>query len=324
MNEIENVNSLFAPNVEVKEAIKKNADEYSPSADKGQGGVYKAIVRFIPWWQDPTYGSIKEKWVAWLEDPITQRGRTIDCPSSIGKSSILQDMYWKLKKNDNVALQAKAAIFSRRHTYASCIQIIKDQQNPELEGKILIYRYGIKIWEKINAELKPMIGAKHDPFDIINGKAFALVITKVSGYNNYDQSKFIDDKIPLCIPNNEHKLIPINESSDKQQVFDFVKTSSPDLNRYNYKEWDQDTNDYVNHVINAVTGQGTVSQKYAGVKNNTPTPDIKKEPITSTNLDISDLSGGFSSTNLPDLNIPTITQPDQGIAGNLDDVLKNL
>ena len=181
---MENFDALFNPQVEVKDQTSKNNDEYSPSADKGTGGVYKSIIRFIPWWKDPTHGSIQDKWVAWIEDPLTQKGRAIDCPSSIGKPSILQDMYWKLKKSDNVAMQKKADIFSRRHTFASLVQIIKDQNNPELEGKIMIYRYGVKIYDKINAELKPMIGEKHDPFDIINGKPFALVITKVSGYNN--------------------------------------------------------------------------------------------------------------------------------------------
>lgn len=322
----EDFNALFNPNVEVKEQGSKNADEYSPSADKGTGGVYKSIIRFIPWWQDPTHGSIQEKWVAWLEDPVTQRGKPIDCPSSVGKPSPLQDMYWKLKKSDNVAMQKKAQIFSRRHTFASLIQVIKDSNNPDLEGKILVYRYGVKIWEKINAELKPLIGEKHDPFDILNGKAFGLVITKVSGFNNYDQSKFLSDKIPLCIPNNG-KLNPITPETDKQEVFNFVKENSPDLSKYGFKEWDQEIHNYVNHVISAVTGQANVSQNISDVVNQQDTvqaPSVSGEGITSQELNIDDLGSGFN-TDLPDLNIPDLDTPsDQGIAGDLDDVLKNL
>lgn len=314
----ENYDALFNPNVETKEQTSRNADEYSASADKGQGGVYKAIIRFIPWWQDPKHGSIQEKWVCWLEDPISQKGKAIDCPSSIGKSSILQDMYWKLKKSDNIAMQKKADIFSRRHTFASLIQIIKDQQQPELEGKILVWRYGVKVWEKINAELKPLIGEKHDPFDIINGKMFALVITKVSGFNNYDQSKFLSEKVPLCIPDDNGKLTPIKPTSNKQEVFNWVKTNSPDLTKYSFKEWDKETEEYVNHIIKSVTGQSNVSQNYASIKNKDSKPS--GSGITSTELNLDDLS-----TDLPDLDIPDISNPSEnGISGNLDDLLKSL
>jgi len=316
----ENYDALFNPNVEIKEPISKNADEYSPSADKGQGGVYKAIIKFVPWWKNPTHGSIQEKWVAWIEDPITQKGRAVDCPSSIGKASILQDMYWKLKKSDNIAMQKKAEIFSRRHTFASLIQVIKDQQQPELEGKILVYRYGIKIWDKINAELKPLIGQKHDPFDILNGKIFGLVITKVSGYNNYDQSKFLNDKLPLCIPNKDGKLTPISDQSNKSEVFNWVKENSPDLEKYGFKEWDQETHDYVNHIITAVTGQASVPQNYASIKNKDD-KSSKNSGITSQNINIEDIG----NSEFPELNLPELDSvPDHGIQGNLDDILGSL
>ena len=316
----ENYDALFNPNVEIKEPISRNNDEYQASADKGSGGVYKAIIRFVPWYQDPKHGSIQEKWVAWMEDPITQKGRSVDCPSSVGKPSILQDMYWKLKKSDNISMQKKAEAFSRRHTFASLIQVIKDQQQPELEGKILVYRYGIKIWEKINAELKPLIGEKHDPFDILNGKIFGLVITKVSGYNNYDQSKFLNDKLPLCIPK-EGKLTPINDKTNKQDVFNWVKDNSPDLGKYAYQEWDQDTNDYVNHVIAAVTGQANVSQNIANVRNEKNSSKSSKSGITSTDLNLDDIGGSdLSSLDLPNLD----DNLGHGIQGNLDDLLTNL
>jgi len=314
----ENYDALFNPNVEIKEPASKNsADEFSASADKGQGGVYKAIIRFVPWWKNPTHGSIQEKWVGWIEDPITQKGKAVDCPSSIGKPSILADMYWKLKKSDNIAMQKKAEIFSRRHTFASLIQVIKDQQQPELEGKILVYRYGIKLWEKINAELKPLIGEKHDPFDIINGKIFGLVITKVSGFNNYDQSKFLNEKLALCIPNKDGKLIPITAKSSKEEVYKWVKENSPDLEKYGYQEWDQDTHDYVNHIIAIVTGQANVSQNYSSVRNKSG----KDSAITSENLNIEDIE----NSEIPELNLPNLDSlSDHGIQGDLDDVLKNL
>lgn len=335
MSEQENYNAFFSPDVEVNEPQKGQGNEYNPSAAKGTNNVYQSIIRFIPWWQNPKHGSIQEKWVSYLIDPVTNRGRYVDCPSSVGKPSPLQDIYWKLKKSESVQEQKLADTFSRRHSYASLIQVIRDQHAPELEGRILVWRYGVKIWEKINAELKPLVEGmqKHDPFDILQGKAFALVITKVSGYNNYDQSKFVEKKIPLCIPaESDGKVVlnPIKPDSNKQEIFNWVKENSPDLSKYAYQEWDQDTFEYVNHVIQAVTGQGTTSQKYDNVVNRessqaaAPSAGISSSEISVEDLDLGgdqESSGGLDIPDLDDINVPK--SDGGGIEGDLDDIIGN-
>ena len=123
MNEQENYENLFSPQVDMGETT-KSTEDYQVGADKGKGGVYQSIIRFVPWHQNPK-NSIQEKWVSWLVDPVTQKGRFVDCPSSIGKQSLLQDMYWKLKKSESVQEQAKADVFSRRHSFSALIQVIK-------------------------------------------------------------------------------------------------------------------------------------------------------------------------------------------------------
>ena len=327
---MEDYNALFEPGVEVKQTSAGPIDEYRPSAAKGTNGIYKSIIRFVPWWKNPKYESIKEKWSCWLVDPVTEQGRSVDCPTSVGKPSPLQDMYFKCKNSDNAMLREKMNVFSRRKTYASLIQVIKDENNPELEGKILNWKYGVKIHEKIDAELKPMIGEKHDPFDLINGKAFALVITKVSGYNNYDQSKFVDKKIPLVIPNAEGKLVPITESTDKKTVFEYVKEQSANLDKYNYVEWDQETEDYVNRVIVAVTGETNHSSNIAGALNASKSSDglgakvDAPSNISSSDISLDGLSGGLDT---PGLDLPDLSESDDtdlGIGGDLEDALKDL
>lgn len=336
MSNQENYNAFFSPDTKVPEKEKSNSslNEFKPSADSGKNGIYQAVVRFVPWYKDPQSGSIKEKWISYLVDPVTEKGKYVDCPSSVGKPSILQDMYWKLKKSDNVLDQEKAKIFSRKHSFASIIQVIKDDNNPENEGKLLVWRYGVKIYDKIMAELKPMIGEKHDPFDVFNGKAFAVVVTKVSGYNNYDQTKFIDKRIPLMVPFGEGgKFRPITQNDDMAKVFEWVKEASPDLDKYNFKEWDQETYDYVNHVIQAVTGQSVNTQGYSKVQEKVEAQ--KEEPaITSTDIKVDDIQIGDDSGNtsdigdLPDLNLDL--EPDKGgdglgldISSDLDDILNN-
>jgi len=325
MNENYDLNSLFHPNVEIGGSDSKNSIEYSPTADKGSSGVYKSLIRFVAWWQDPQH-SIYEKWVSWLVDPLTNRGRFIDCPSSIGKPSVLQDMFFKLRKSESIQEQKKSEIFSRRHSFTAIVQVIKDDQNKEAEGKLFIYKFGKKIFEKIEAEKKPVIGEPHEPFDLLDGKIFALVVTKVAGFNNYDQSRFLDKKVPLLLPDvKSGKLLPINEKTPRETVFNFLKENSPDLTKYAFREWDQETHDYVNQVINAVTGQ-TPSTTYADVRNAPQKPGVPKSTgITATDLSLEDLNisggvGSLSNLDLPDL--PSTN--DFGISGDLDDALNSI
>ena len=334
------MDALFHPKVEIKEKFSKNLEEYNPSADKGQNGIYQSVIRFVSWWQDPQH-SFTDKWVCWLVDPVTNRGRIVDCPSSVGKPSPLQDMFFKLRKSESIQEQKKSEIFSRKHMYAAVIQVIKDNQNKESEGKLLVYPFGKKIFEKIEAEKKPIIGEPHEPFDLLDGKAFQLVITKVAGFNNYDQSKFIDKKIPLLLPVNVKgeivpfgteglKLQPITDKTPREVVFNFLKDNSPDLNKYAYKEWDQDIHEYVNQVILAVTGQ-IPSTGYADVRNaqGQKAPVSKSQTpatgITTSELSLDDLDAGNSIGELPDLDLPDIGSNNNfGLGGDLDDAIANL
>lgn len=326
MSENYDLNSLFHPDVEMSSGATGNTAEYSPSADKGQNGVYKSIIRFVTWWEDPHHSYV-DKWVCWLEDPVTQRGRMVDCPSSIGKPSPLQDMFFKLRKSESIQEQKKSEIFSRKHQYAAIIQVIKDDNYKEAEGKLLIYRFGKKIFEKYEAEKKPVIGEPHEPFDLLDGKAFALIITKVAGFNNYDQSRFLDKKIPLLIPSEEGKLIPINDKTPRETVFNFLKENSPDLNKYKFKEWDQETHDYVNQVITTVTGQ-VPSSGYAAVRNSEKQKAPASSGIVTSELSIEDLENDDSIGDLPDLDLPDLDDNKEndsgGFSGDLDDAIANL
>lgn len=343
------MDSLFHPKVEIRDNVSKQSEgEYSPSADKGTNGIYQSVIRFVSWWQDPQHSYI-DKWVCWLVDPVTNRGRIVDCPSSVGKPSPLQDMFFKLRNSESIQEQKKAEIFSRKHQYAAIIQVIKDKHYPELEGKLLVYRFGKKVFEKIEGEKKPIVGEPHEPFDLIDGKAFQLIITKQSGYNNYDQAKFIDKKIPLLLPVNEKgemvsfetdgfKLQAINEKTPREVVFNFLKENSPDLSKYAYQEWDQDIHDYVNQVILAVTGKPS-STGFADVRNNAgknapgnnapPKTGVSpaSEKISSADISIEDLSVASEIDSLPDLDLPDIDDNKEdnfGLGGDLDEAIANL
>ena len=247
---MENLNDIFNLSLDdFKEPERKGGQIFKPEAKSGKDGVYKAVVRFLPWHKD-VKKSVMKKWACWLTNPADNASKMVDCPSSIGKKSVLQDLFWKFKKSDSVAEQKLAENFSRRQKFASLVQIIKDDNDPENVGKIMVWPYGVKIFNKLQAEMKPEFGKPHIPFDLFEGKPFLVHVTLVAGYNNYDNSRFLDEKMPVLV--NGEKMEKTQECLTK--IKEYLETS-PDLGAYDYQEWDTDTENFVNDMIrNTVPG----------------------------------------------------------------------
>jgi len=252
----ENYQDLFnlnAADFEQPKTAKFENERYKPDAKAGKDNVYKSVIRFLPWYADPKK-SIMSKWTAWLVDPVSGDGKYIDCPSSVGKKSILQDVYWKLRKSESVVEQELAKNFSRRQTFASLVQIVKDDNQPDLVGKIMVFPYGIKLHNKIMAQIKPEFGKPHIPFDLFDGRPFLLNITLVAGYNNYDNCTFLDEKLPFAI-NGE----TLEKSAENiQKIAEYLKEHSPDLTKYDFREWDDEMTEFVMTVIKNTIPKGKI------------------------------------------------------------------
>jgi len=250
---MENLNDIFNLSLDdFKEPERKASTNFKPEGKSGKDGVYKAVVRFLPWHQD-VKKSIMKKWSCWLTNTASNESKMVDCPSTIGQKSILQDLFWKFKKSDSVAEQKIAENFSRRQRFASLIQIIKDDNNPENVGKIMVWPFGSKIYNKLQAEMKPEFGKPHIPFDLFDGKPFYVHVSVVAGYNNYDNCRFLDERVPVTI--NGEKMEKSAESLTKIKAF---LETSPNLASYDYQEWDQATEDFVNAVIKTTVPGGRI------------------------------------------------------------------
>ena len=72
--------------------------------------------------------------------------------------------------------------------------VIKDPANPANDGKVFLYQYGKKIFDKINEAMHPEFEDEkaYNPFDFWDGANFRLKIRKFEGYRNYDKSEFED------------------------------------------------------------------------------------------------------------------------------------
>ena len=80
----------------------------------------------------------------------------------------------------------------RKLTYISNIYVVKDPTTPENEGKVFLYKFGKKIFDKLTAAMQPEFEDEEaiDPFDFWKGANFKLKAKNVAGYRNYDSSEF--------------------------------------------------------------------------------------------------------------------------------------
>jgi len=282
---MENLNDIFNLSLDdFKENEKKPSSIFKPDASNGKDGVYKSVVRFLPWHKD-VKKSIMKKWSCWLTNPGTDESRMVDCPSTIGQKSILQDLFWKFKKSDSVAEQKLSENFSRRQRFASLVQIIKDDNSPENVGKIMVWPFGVKIYNKLQAEMKPEFGKPHIPFDLFEAKPFLVHITKVAGYNNYDNCRFLDEKTAITI--GESKMEKTAECLTQVKTY---LESAPDLGSYDYQDWDQTTEEFVNGVISNIVPGGHLVATAESVNRKSvsspipPTASAPAAPVSTSSL----------------------------------------
>lgn len=247
----------------------KTQNFYQPQADEGREGVYKAVIRFLPYFKNPNKSKV-QKFYVWINDVVAGDAFSVDCPSTVGKKSILKDTYWKLKNSQSASEQALAENFSRAENFYSLVQIVKDPQKPELEGKIMVFKFGKKINDKIEAQLKPMVGSPCNPYDLFEGKLFALHITKKQKWNNYDSCDFVGDKCALQLPESKEPIQKNKE--DMAKVLEWLKANSPELDKYEYKDWTDEMTDKVYRAIKNIIPDGRlVEQILTTAKSDRPT-----------------------------------------------------
>ena len=172
--------------------------------------------------------------------------------------------YWKLKNSKNQADVEKSGLISRQTKYYSYVLVIEDDQKPELVGKILVFPYGYTIKEKINGERNGEItGTPCNPFDLVNGKDFVVIIKEKAGYANYDASSFKDSS-PLKLYDEKKARfveIPVNEGKvedkAKKKIKDFLlnRDESVNLAKYEAVSWDEETKGKVQDIISILNGQ---------------------------------------------------------------------
>ena len=160
-------------------------------------------------------------------------------------------MFWKLRKSDSAVDRKASEKLKRRQQYYALIKIIKDPQNPELEGTYKVFKFGYKIKEKIDAELKPDFGEPTQVFDLFEGKNFELIITRQGEFNNYDKSKFSASKSAIIMGD-----APAERNKETMTAIKAELDTTPSLKGYDYQAWDEETRTFVNDVLRMYLNPG--------------------------------------------------------------------
>ena len=165
------------------------ADErfWKPEMDKT--GVGSAIIRFLP---APEGEELP--WVKMYSHAFQGTGGWYieNSLTTIGQKDPVSEHNRELWNSGSDKDKETVRKQKRKLSYYSNIYVIKDPAHPENEGKVFLFKFGKKIFDKILNAMQPEFEDEEpiNPFDFWGGANFRLKIRKVEGYWNYDKSEF--------------------------------------------------------------------------------------------------------------------------------------
>ena len=171
-----------------------NSDEYFNDDWSGDpGSKPPELSKRTPWVRMWTHG-FKGPGGWYIENSLTtpRPGHPSGSEDPVSKANTA---LWNsgIESDKNIARDRK-----RKLSYYSNILVLEDSANAENEGKVFLFRYGKKIFEKIESVMNPEFKDEEpmNPFDFWSGANFKLKIRQVEGYANYDKSEFASP-VPL-------------------------------------------------------------------------------------------------------------------------------
>ena len=160
---------------------------WRPELDKASNGY--AVIRFLP---APPNEELP--WAKLYSHGFQGKGGWFieNSRTTLGEKDPVSEMNSELWNSGIEADKDIARARKRKLQYISNILVISDPANPQNEGKIFLYRFGKKIFDKIQEAMEPEFAdeEKVNPFDFWGGANFKLKVRKISGFINYDKSEF--------------------------------------------------------------------------------------------------------------------------------------
>jgi hypothetical protein len=205
------------------------ADErfWKPEMDKT--GVGSAVIRFLP---APDNEDLP--WVKLYSHAFQGPGGWYieNSLTTLGQKDPVSEHNRELWNSGSEKDKETVRKQKRKLSYYSNIYVVKDPAHPENEGKVFLFKFGKKIFDKILNAMQPEFEDEEpiNPFDFWGGANFRLKIRKVEGYWNYDKSEFdsasalMDDDDALeALWKKEHSLSAIVAADQFKSYEDLEK-----------------------------------------------------------------------------------------------------
>lgn len=186
---------------------------WKPDVDKAGNGY--AVIRFLPPPDGEDFPFVR-LWDHGFRGPggwyIENSRTSINCNDPVAEYNS------KLWNSGSEQAKRQARDQKRRLYYIANILVVNDPNKPENNGKVFLYRFGKKIFDKINDLMNPEFEDETpvNPFDMWDGADFKLKIRDVEGWTNYDKSEFSN---PAAISDDDTVLEKIYSSMYPLQPF---------------------------------------------------------------------------------------------------------
>ena len=244
---------------------------WKPTVDKAGNGY--AVLRFLPaaegqdlpwarYW-DHAFKGPTGLW--YIENSLT----------SIGQADPVGEMNSRLWNTGIDSDKDKARSQKRRLHYVTNVLVVQDPSNPANEGKVFLYKFGKKTFDKIMDVMQPQFADEQpvNPFDFWEGADFKLKIRNVEGYRNYDKSEFASPS--GLYDGDESKLEGLYN-----QIHNLGEFTDPS----NYKTYDE-----LKQKLMRVLGEESTAGAYTvreEAKINEPAP-APQAPVTAEEMNVS-------------------------------------
>lgn len=271
--------------IQASTQTKREDDRFwEPTVDKAGNG--HAVLRFLP--APSQDGEDGLPWVRSFSHGFQGTGGWLIelCPTTLETKCPVCEangLLWNsgIEANKKIARDRK-----RKLSYTANILVISDPAKPENEGKVKLFRFGKKIFDKVYEKMHPEFPDEvaFNPFDLWDGANFKLKIRKVEGYRNYDKSEFAPQS-------------PIADSDERmEQLWKTEFSLREFLDPKNFKSYDQIKSRLVK-VLGSAAAATTADQAGAqtfgdldvGVTGGASVKDSPIAPITTSTHVESDL-----------------------------------
>jgi hypothetical protein len=250
-----------SPTTEKKSYIDERL--WKPQVDKAGNGM--AIIRFLPapvdeempWvrvWNHAFQGPTGQWYIENSLTTLNQKDPVSEYNTQLWNSGVESDK--------EIARKQK-----RKLQYYANIYVVQDSANPENEGKVMLYKFGKKIFDKLMEAMQPAFEDETpiNPFDLWEGANFKLKIRKVDGYWNYDKSEF-ESPSQLAPSDEEMEAIYNKEYS----LADFLAPT-------NFKSYDE-LKTRLDAVLTGTVATGKTAAQMVNEDETDFTPTFKSEP----------------------------------------------